>query len=69
VLIRNMTLDFRDLGGNVKVDLPQEEAVKGNLDFLSVTDSGKAAAETGSSGSASTTAPAAPADTTATPAP
>ena len=70
VLIRNMTLDFRDLGSNVKVDLPQEETVKGNLDFLSVTDSGKAAAQTGSGTSATTTtAPAAPADTTATSAP
>jgi hypothetical protein len=74
VLIRNMTLDFRDLGGDVKVDLPQEETVKGNLDFLSVTDSGKASAQnTGSGGNAATTttAPAAPppADTTATSAP
>lgn len=71
VLIRNMTLDFRDLGGDVKVELPQEETVKGNLDFLSVTDSGKAAAQTGGGGGAATTttAPAAPADTTATSAP
>jgi len=73
VLIRNMTLDFRDLGSNVKVDLPQEETVSGNLDFLSVTDSGKAAAQTGSTGGGSsastTTEPAAPADTTATSAP
>lgn len=74
VLVRNMTLDFRDLGGDVKVELPQEETVKGNLDFLSVTDSGKATAQnTGSGGgtaATTTTAPAAPpADTTATSAP
>lgn len=70
VLIRNMTLDFRDLGGDVKVDLPQEETVKGNLDFLSVTDSGKTTTQTGTSGT-TTTAPAAtdPAATTPTSAP
>jgi hypothetical protein len=77
VLIRNMTLDFRDLGGPVKVDLPQDETVKGNLDFLSVTDSGKDKAQTGSGGgggTSSTTTPdatgtPAPGDTTATSAP
>ncbi len=76
VLIRNMTLDFRDLGGNVKVELPQEETVKGNLDFLAVTDTGKAKAQSGGSGNGgaaegatTTTAPGstpAAGDTTAT---
>jgi hypothetical protein len=59
VLVRNMRLDFRDLGGVIKVDLPLDEEVIGaELDFLVVTDNGKITERKGEGGG--TTATSAP---------
>lgn len=41
VLVRNMSIDLRQLGGAITVDLPQTDVIKGNLDFLVVSDRGK----------------------------
>ena len=54
ILVRSMDVDFRDLGADVKVDLPTEETIKASLDFLLVTDKGKAKAEAGAGSPATT---------------
>ena len=68
ILIRSMSLDFRDLGGEVKVDLPQDDVISADLDFLIVTDSGKAKSTEGSGDEApaATTETTVGGDTTAT---
>jgi len=74
VLVRTMSVDYRDIGHPTKVDLPADDVIKASLDFLVVTDKGKAKKTTGgASGSSATTttAPAStsPADSTSTSAP
>lgn len=60
ILVRTMSLDLRDVGGEVAVDLPaaDEEQVKGELAILTFTDAGKEAreeeSETGPTGAGET---------------
>lgn len=60
ILIRSMSLEFRDLGGDVKVELPRDDVIRGDLDFLIVTDRGKSASAAGGAGGTTTTTTAAP---------
>jgi hypothetical protein len=71
ILQRRMTLDLRDLGGDIAVELPTQDVVHGGLGFLIVTSTGKPEADgtsgenSGASGSTTTTTAAGTTATTA----
>lgn len=58
ILRRNMTLELRDLGKKIAVDLPTTDVVKGALGFLIVSSTGKEEAEGETSGDSGKGAPA-----------
>ncbi len=58
ILRRTMTLELRDLGSKVAVDLPTQDVVKGGLGFLIVSAKGKADEDGENSSDAGTGAPA-----------
>jgi len=45
ILVRSMSLDLRDVGGKVAVDVPTGDKVEGELAVLTFTDEGKEATE------------------------
>lgn len=58
ILRRTMTLELRDLGSKVAVDLPTQDVVKGGLGFLIVSAKGKTEDDGENSSDAGTGAPA-----------